>query len=137
MLSHADKNIKESLLNMYKKDLIERQVKKEDFISKEKLQDKNFIDGVMRSNEEESNRRSIEKKRVTDENMNSYHELWRGKDEARKNRYYRVFDKKINNPIMDEEIFNKNKPFLSKNGLFLLKISSSIIGLFIFLSKTL
>lgn len=115
MLFHADKNIKESLFNMYKKDLIDRQVKKEEEISKERLQDKNFIAEVVRSNEEERRRRSMEKKRIAYENMNSYNELWRGKDEERKNRYYKVFDPKINYPTLNEEILNQNKPLLARN----------------------
>lgn len=115
MLFHADKNIKESLFNMYKKDLIDRQVKKEEEITKEKIQDKYFINEVKRLNEEERCRRSIEKKKVTSENMNSYNELWRGKDEERKNRYYKVFDPKINYPILNEETINQNKPILARN----------------------
>jgi len=115
MLFHADKNVKESLFKMYKKDLIDRQVIKEDKITKEKIQDKNFIDEVVRLNEEEHRRRSMEKKRVTNENMISYNQLWRGKDEERKNRYYKVFDPKVNYPIMNEEMINQNKPFFARN----------------------
>lgn len=47
--------------------------------------------------------------------MNSYNNLWRGKDEERKNRYNNVFDFQINNPTLNEEVFNQNIPMLAKN----------------------
>jgi len=115
MLFHADKNIKENLFNMYKKDLIERQARKEENIFKEKVEDKSLIERIVKKTEEENRLRSMERRRVADENMNSYNQLWRGKDEERKNRYYNVFDPKINYPTLNEEQVNQNKPYLARN----------------------
>ncbi len=115
MLFHADKTIKESLFNIYKKDLLDRQTRKEVEISKEKKQDKNYIESIIKLNEDENRRRSMDKLKVTYENMNSYNQLWRGKDEERKNRYYKIFDPKINYPIINEDIITQNKPILSRN----------------------
>ena len=115
MLFHADKYVKEGLFNMYKRDLIDRQTRKEEEISKERFEDKNFVEQIVKINEEEKRKRSVEKKKITNENMNSYNQLWRGKDEERKNRYYRVFDAKINYPTLNQEVISQNRPFISTN----------------------
>lgn len=112
MLIHADKNVKESLFNVYKKDLQERQIRKEEGVNKEKIEDKNFVDQIIRLNEEEKQRKTLEKTRIKNENMYSYNELWKAKDEERKNRYYKVFDPKINYPVLNEDVRNLSKPIL-------------------------
>jgi len=115
MLSHADRTIKKRLFNMYREDLIERKGKKYDELSKEKLEDKNLMEEVVRVNEEERCRRSVEKKIIANANMNSYNELWREKDKQRKDRYYNMIDPKMSYTPLNQEILNQNKPFLTIN----------------------
>lgn len=114
MLFHADKNVKDSMFNIYRNDIKERQQRKDNSVTKEKIEDKNFVDRIKKLNEDEMVRRSIEKLRKKNENMYSYNELWKGKDEERKNRYNRIFDPKINFPSLDPELINQSKPILLK-----------------------
>ena len=81
MLFHADRNIKENLFQMYKKEAQEQHQKKNDLRLRKLNEEKEMIDNLNKREQQEDDRKKFEKyKRVTD-SMNEYREFWNNKEQ--------------------------------------------------------
>ena len=83
MLFHADRNVKDNLLQMYKKEALDHHQKKSDIRTKRVNEERELLDNFNRREQQDEDRRKLEKyKRVT-ETMNEYKELMSHKDQTR------------------------------------------------------
>ena len=83
MLFHADRNLKDNLLQMYKREALDHHQKKSDTRTKRVNEERELLDNFNRREQQDEDRRKLEKyKRVT-ETMNEYKELMSHKHQSR------------------------------------------------------
>lgn len=97
MLFNADKQVKDNLFHMYQQDIMQRRQRKDEYVFQEKQSDRDFIEQIKRRNEEENQKKTFEKQRRINENMQEYNQFWQKKDEERKNKFSKFQDVNINN----------------------------------------
>ena len=132
MLFNADKQIKDNLFQMYQQDIIERRQRKDDYISNQKQSDKFFIEQLKQRNEEESQKKILERQRRINENIQDYNQFWLKKDEERKNKFSKYQDVNINNYAInnsnDKDNFQNLNPNLNYNGNAYLDLNTNSDG---------
>ena len=84
MYVHPDKALKDGLFNYYQKDIMDRKIRKDENNNQEKNLDRNFIDQIKRSNDDERMKREGEKSKRVNDSMQDYGKLMMKKDEDRR-----------------------------------------------------
>jgi hypothetical protein len=100
---NKDKALKDGLFNYYKNDIMQRKIRKNESLNQEKNYDKNFIEEIKRSHDEEIFKRELEKSHRVNKSMQEYSDLMVRKEEERKRKY----DQKYK--IQQLEIYNQNQ----------------------------
>jgi hypothetical protein len=83
MLFHADRNIKENLFQMYKKDAEEHLYKKNELKIKKLNEEKEFLDNFNKRQQLEEEKKKFEKYKKVTETMNEYKDFMNNKDYTR------------------------------------------------------
>ena len=94
---NPDKNLKDNLYNYYKQDMMERRIRKDEDFTTEKVNDKVYMDQIKRRNEEDKNKKEIDRAKKLNENMNDYNKFSSTKDEERRNKYIKFKEINTNN----------------------------------------
>lgn len=97
MLMNPDKQLKDKFFNMYKQDMNDRRLRREEFINTEKMHDKFYMDQITRNNFEEKMRQENHKQKIINDTMNDYGKFMNRKEEERKNKYLKNYEMPMEN----------------------------------------
>jgi len=90
MYVHPDKALKDGLFNYYQKDIMDRKMRKDENNTQEKVLDRNFIDQIKRSNDDERMKKEGEKSKRVNDSMQDYGKLMMKKDEDRRKKLGKI-----------------------------------------------
>jgi hypothetical protein len=123
MLFHADRNVKENLFNMYKKDALDHMAKKSEIKMQIKNEEREYMENFNRKIQQEDDKKNLEKQHKINERMNEYNLMcnMKGDPRIKRNKYE---DVKLNyygvNVVPNENnlgnlITNMNNPLNNNN----------------------
>ncbi len=90
-----EKEVKNNLFKIYQQEITQRRQHKDDVLFEQKRNDRNFMEQAKLRNEEENQKKLLEKQRRVNENMQEYNQFWMKKDEDRKHKFSKYSD--VNN----------------------------------------